>query len=80
MRNPANVAFYLGRPVTTADAAGVSTRVCTSAEPVFYVQQPFALKEVQVSCLDRPGVEHHRFRQYARGGEMNVWFVPPAGS
>jgi hypothetical protein len=80
MRNPANVAFYLGRPVTTADAAGVSTRVCTSAEPVFYVQQPFALDEVQVSCLDRPGVEHNRFRQYARGGEMNVWFVPPAGS
>jgi hypothetical protein len=32
---------------------------------------------VEVSCLERAGVEHRRFRQYARGDEMNVWFVPP---
>ena len=60
-------------------AAGLSTRVCTGASRagLLRIQQPFALKEVQVSCLGRSGVEHHRFRQYARGGEMNVWFVPP---
>ena len=27
---------------------------------------------------DQHGVRHEVFRQYARGDEMNVWFVPPA--
>ena len=43
----------------------------------FYVFQAFSLEDVVIPCLDRSGVEHRRFRQYARG-EMNVWFVPPA--
>jgi hypothetical protein len=55
----------------------VAARVCEREDGVFYVFQPFALEDVVVPCLDRPGVEHQRFRQYARGGEMNVWFVPP---
>ena len=65
MRNPTNVAFYLGRPLTSSHATDAATHVCTSAEPLFYVEQPFALDEVAIPCLDRPGVEHHRFRQYA---------------
>ena len=51
--------------------------VCNRDVAVYYVFQPFALDTVDIPCLDRPGVEHHRFRQYARGDEMNVWFVPP---
>jgi hypothetical protein len=31
---------------------------------------------VKVPCLSRPGVRHDVFRQYARGGRMDVWFVP----
>ncbi len=77
MRNPGNLAFYLDRPVLAPDRANVAARVCEREDAVFYVFQPFALEDVVVPCLDRPGVEHQRFRQYARGGEMNVWFVPP---
>jgi hypothetical protein len=40
--------------------------------------QPFALQPVAVPCLTRTGVRHYRFEQYARGDEMNVWFIPQA--
>lgn len=79
MRNPWNLAFYLDRPVVDLDSADVSRAVCNARSAVVYVMQPFALDEVEVPCLDRPGVRHVRFKQYARGGEMNVWFVPAAG-
>jgi len=55
----------------------VATTVCGMAKPIYYVTQPFAVKDVAIPCLGRPGVKHTRFRQYARGDEMNVWFVPP---
>ena len=78
MRNPQNLAFYLDRPVQALETGDVAARVCGEDSAVFYVMQPFTLDEVAVPCLDRPGVESYRFRQYARGDEMNVWFVPPA--
>jgi hypothetical protein len=76
MRHPSNLAFYLGRPVVDLERDDVAARVCGGDGDLFYVMQPFALDEVDVPCLDRGGVQHYRFRQYARGGEMNVWFVP----
>lgn len=78
MRNPRNLEHYLGRQVVLLSAGEVSDRVCASAEPVAYVTQPFAIPRVELACLGRPGVEHYRFQQYARGGEMNVWLVPPS--
>jgi hypothetical protein len=77
MRHPQNVVFYLGRPVEDLSAGEVAARVCGEDRPVFYVEQLYALDPVVVPCLDRAGVQHHRFRQYARGGETNVWLVPP---
>ncbi len=77
LRNPANVEFYLGRPVEDLEAGDVATRVCGQTRPVFYVEQLYAKEPVAVPCLSRPGVEHERFRQYARGDETNVWLVPP---
>ncbi len=77
MRHPGNLVFYLKRPVRELQAENVADDVCGADDPVFYVMQPFALEDVSVPCLSRPGVQHYRFRQYARGGEMNVWFVPP---
>jgi hypothetical protein len=75
-----NLEYYLDRPVVwLRKPSNVASSVCGADEPVFYVWQPFNLKEVRVPCLDRPGVEHHRFRQYSRGNEMEVWYVPPAG-
>jgi hypothetical protein len=79
MRHPENLSFYLNRPVHTAEPAALAATVCKRKSAVFYVFQPFALDDVPVPCLDRTGVEHHRFRQYARGNEMDVWFVPPGG-
>ena len=78
MHNPDSLAFYLGRPVRALRAPNVATRVCDNAEPVAYVMQPFAVRPVGVPCLARAGVVHFQFRQYARGGSMNVWIVPPA--
>jgi hypothetical protein len=77
MRNPTNLAFYLGRPVEHLDAGTVASRVCDATGPVYYVRQPLGNADVNVPCLSRPGVRHDVFRQYARGGRMDVWFVPP---
>jgi hypothetical protein len=76
-RLPEGVAFYLDRPIQALTARTVSTTVCSAERPAVYVMQPMAIDLVDVPCLERPGVQHERFRQYARGGEMNVWFVPP---
>lgn len=76
---PSNLAFYLDRPVRSLDGTDVASRVCNEAVPVAYVMEPFGVEPVDVPCLRRAGVEHVRFPQYAGGGEMNVWFVPPNG-
>jgi hypothetical protein len=79
VRRPENISFYLGRPVRPLeDWTTVAKRVCNNDRQVVYVWQPFTLKEVRLPCLSRPGVQHYRFRQYARGNEMDVWFVPRA--
>ena len=78
MHQPANVAFYLGRPVTPLERSDVATRVCSQAASVVYIMQPFGRTPVEVPCLGRLGVEHRRFRQYANAGRIDVWFVPPA--
>ena len=77
MRNPTNLAFYLGRPVEHLDAGTVALRVCDARGPVYYVRQPLGNADVSIPCLSRPGVRHDVFRQYARGGRMDVWLVPP---
>ena len=76
MHQPANIAFYLGRPVTPLTRSDVATRVCSQTASVVYVMQPFGRTPVDVPCLVRPGVEHHRFTQYANAGRIDVWFVP----
>jgi hypothetical protein len=78
LRNPANIAFYLGRPIQELSKGEVAGRVCGASRPVFYVEQLFAKDPVAVPCLNRTDAQHERFRQYARGGETNVWLVPPS--
>ncbi len=77
VRNPEGLDFYLDRPIRMLEQADVDTAVCESEELVAFVTQPFGIPDVEVSCLDRAGTRHFRARQYARGGEMNVWLVPP---
>jgi hypothetical protein len=78
IRHAENLEFYLGRPVQEVGADDIQQRVCGAREPVFLVEQPFDHDPVHLPCSDRRGGEHHAFRQYARGGVMNVWLVPPA--
>ncbi len=77
LRNPDGLVFYLDRPIRTLGPSDVDETVCTSDEPIAFVTQPFGIPDVEISCLDRPGTRHFRARQYARGGEMSVWLVPP---
>ena len=79
VRNPDGLEYYLERPVRhLRQVDEVVASVCGSPEAVAYVMQPFALASVDVPCLTRAGVRHHRFEQYARGDEMDVWLVPPS--
>jgi hypothetical protein len=75
---PEGLDFYLDRPIRALTAGTVTQQVCSARRPAVYVTQPMTIKPVDVPCLGRPGVQHYRFRQFARGDEMNVWFVPPA--
>jgi hypothetical protein len=75
---PEGVAFYLDEPIQAMTTSTVERRVCSAPRPVVYVMQPMTIKLVDVACLGRPGVRQYRLRQYARGGEIDVWFVPPA--
>ena len=78
MRNPRNLEHYLGRSTAKPPSKDLARRVCANERPVAYVMQPFGVPRIVVPCLARRGVDHLRFEQYARGGELNVWFVPPA--
>jgi hypothetical protein len=76
VHNPTDLAYYLDRPFATLPAGAVVERVCDADGRVVFVTRPFAIKQVEVPCLERQGVRHYRFRQYTRG-DMNVWIVPP---
>jgi len=77
MLHPDDLAFYLDRPLRAPDASVVASRVCRSRGVVVLVTQPYMVEPVRIPCLLRRGVDHVRLRQYTRGGEMNVWFIPP---
>jgi hypothetical protein len=77
MRNPRNLAHYLGRPPAELAPDEAADRICTSSGAVVYVTQPFGIATVEVPCLARDGVRHVRLEQYARGGRIDVWVVPP---
>jgi hypothetical protein len=76
---PPALVFYLRRPVHPLRPSTAAARVCRRPVEVAYVMQPFALRPVDIPCLTRRGVRHFRYRQYTRGGEIDVWFVPPRG-
>ena len=74
---PAGLSFYLPRPVSLLRTSTVARRVCGARRRIVYVMQPMSIKLVNVPCLDRPGTVHYQLEQYARGGRIDVWFVPP---
>jgi hypothetical protein len=73
---PRDLEHYLGRPVDSSLTPTEAVRVCELPEPAIYVSQPWILLPATIPCLRRDGVRHYRVEQYARGGEINVWFIP----
>jgi hypothetical protein len=74
---PHDLAYHLGRPVRHVATSWEAQLVCKSDRQVVYVDQPFLLPEAPLPCHERAGVRHRRLRQYARGGRIDVWLVPP---
>ena len=74
MHLPESLSFYLDRPLH-AVRASTAYRVCEHG-PVVYVVEPFTFEAPDLPCLKRRGARLQRFRQYARGGEIDVWLLP----
>lgn len=77
MVHPRTLAYYLDTPLERRPTQDDVPQLCSNVEPFVLVEQPWVLPPLRVPCLARPGVQHYRFEQYARGDEINVWLVPP---
>ena len=77
---PADLVFHLGRRVEQPRTPGAAATACRQRRPVFFVEQRWLMASVDLPCLIRPGVQHRTFRQYARGGRIELWWIPPARS
>lgn len=76
MPYPRDLEFYLGRTVQPEAGDAGQERVCGESVEVALVTQPWILEPPELTCTDRAGVRHYRFRQYARGGRIDVWLIP----
>jgi hypothetical protein len=77
---PGDLEFYLGRPVERPRTPDEARRVCRARRDAVLVTQPWIFPPANIRCTERKGARHFRFRQYARGGEITVWFIPLARS
>jgi len=78
MREPGNIVFYLERPIRQGRTAEFVTRACRSPRPAVLIVNTWRLGPVTVPCAALPDVRRYRFEQYARGGEISVYFIPGA--
>jgi hypothetical protein len=74
---PRDLEFYLGRSVQPEAGDTSQEEVCGESVEVALVTQPWILEPPKLPCTDRAGVRHYRFKQYARGGRIDVWLIPP---
>jgi hypothetical protein len=74
---PRDLSYYLGRPVQHVATRREAQLVCGFDRRVVYVDQPFLVPDAPLPCLERAGVRHRQLRQYARGGRISVWLIPP---
>lgn len=73
---PPDLTHYVGRPVSWAWTESEARQACDVDREVVYVDQPYLVPAASLPCLDRAGVRHFRFPQYARGDRIDVWVVP----
>jgi hypothetical protein len=74
---PADLEFYLGRPVRPVSTPDEVRDLCRRDETVVLVEQPYGVALLDLPCAGRAGVRRYRFEQYAEGEEITVWLVPP---
>ena len=78
MLQPTDLEFYLREPVTALTSPDeVNAMVCAQTQPVALVAQPWRIPILGRPCAGRIGVRRTRLEQYARGGHIDVWFIPP---
>jgi len=77
---PHDIEFFLGRDVDLVRTPRELAAMCSSAGETVFVSHLWLLPPVDAACTARPGTRHLTFRQYARTGRIDVWFIPPKSS
>lgn len=75
---PDDLPFYLDRRVAVIRTLEGIAAVCGQTAATVLVAQPWRVATAEPPCTDRLGVRRVRLEQYARGGHIDVWFIPPA--
>ncbi len=75
---PGDLEYHLGRRVVRVYTRESAATMCKSTRRLAYVDQTWLIPPPIPLCLRRPGTQHYRFRQYARGEAIDVWIIPPA--
>jgi hypothetical protein len=79
MLQPTDVAHYVRGPVRALTSPeAVDAVACTETQTVALVTQPWRVRALGTPCDGRAGLRRVRLEQYARGGHIDVWFIPPA--
>ena len=74
----AGVPFLVAIPREPREALR-EVQACSQAETTVLVVQIWLLDAISVPCPEREGIRHTRFDQYARGGAIDMWVIPPSG-
>jgi hypothetical protein len=77
---PHDIEYFLGRRVHLVRKPAQLAAMCSSPNDTVFVSHLWLLPAVEVGCTARPGTRHVTFRQYARTGRIDVWFIPPKSS
>lgn len=78
--HPNDLEYQLGRRVAMVRSRAEIARVCSQRKPAIFVRQIWLLEPATPPCTGRAGTQHIRFEQYARGGAIDMWIVPPRGA
>lgn len=78
--HPGDLEYWLGRRVAMVRSSADLARACAQSKPAVFVSEIWLLEPASPPCLRRAGTRHVRFEQYARGGEIDLWLIPPRGA
>ena len=81
--HPNDVLYYARavRPLPHGSTEHLQRFICSDrsrSQGLILVQQPYGIRPVDASCLERSGATAHVFRQWDCGGRITVWQLPPA--